>query len=38
MRWVGQHLPQIKTWSDFQPVGETVVDQTEVLNHILSHI
>jgi tetratricopeptide (TPR) repeat protein len=38
MRWVEQKLPQIKTWSDFQPFGETVLDQTEVLNQIPSHI
>ncbi|WP_413176117.1 tetratricopeptide repeat protein [Anabaena azotica] len=38
MKWVEQHSLQIKTWSDFQPFGETVLDQTDVLNQIPSHI
>jgi tetratricopeptide (TPR) repeat protein len=36
--WLEQKIPQVKTWSDFQPFGETVLDQTEVLNQIPSHI
>ncbi|MBK1987845.1 tetratricopeptide repeat protein [Sphaerospermopsis aphanizomenoides BCCUSP55] len=38
IQWVEKKLPQIKVWSDFQPFGETVLDQTEVLNQIPSHI
>ncbi|MBD2294071.1 tetratricopeptide repeat protein [Anabaena sphaerica FACHB-251] len=38
INWVDKKLPQVKVWSDFQPFGETVLDQTEVLNHIPSHI
>ncbi|QYX32014.1 tetratricopeptide repeat protein [Sphaerospermopsis torques-reginae] len=38
MSWVEQKIPQVKTSSDFQPFGETVLDQTEVLNQIPSHI
>lgn len=38
MNWVEKKLPQVKVWSEFQPFGETVLDQTEVLNHIPAHI
>jgi hypothetical protein len=38
MKWVQQDLCQIKTWSDFQPFGKTVLDQIEVLNQIASHL
>ncbi|TAF09359.1 MAG: tetratricopeptide repeat protein [Nostocales cyanobacterium] len=38
MDWVNQKLPQVKVWSEFPPFGETVLDQTEVINHIPSHI
>ncbi len=39
MTWVGHHLPQeVKTWSDFQTFGDTILDQTEMLNQIPSHI
>lgn len=31
-------LPQVKIWSDFTPFAETMLDQTEVLNQIQSHI
>ncbi len=31
-------LPQAKIWSDFTPFAETMLDQTEVLQHITSHI
>ncbi len=31
-------LPQVKIWSDFTPFAETMLDQTEVLQHIKSHI
>ncbi|BAY85637.1 hypothetical protein NIES267_51380 [Calothrix parasitica NIES-267] len=31
-------LPQVKIWSDFAPFAETMLDQTEVLNQIQSHV
>ncbi len=31
-------LPQVKIWSDFTPFAETMLDQTDVLQHIKSHI
>ena len=31
-------LPQVKIWSDFTPFAETMLDQTEVLNQIQSHV
>ncbi|MGB3654960.1 MAG: tetratricopeptide repeat protein [Rivularia sp. (in: cyanobacteria)] len=31
-------LPQVKTCSDFTPFAETMLDQTDVLNHLKSHI
>ncbi|MEL6462437.1 MAG: tetratricopeptide repeat protein [Cyanobacteria bacterium J06621_15] len=31
-------LPQAKIWSDFTPFAETMLDQTEVLHQIQSHI
>ncbi|PLZ09730.1 tetratricopeptide repeat protein [Fischerella thermalis] len=36
--FLDQKLFQIKIWSDFTPFAETVLDQTELLNHIQSHI
>ncbi|WP_392531870.1 tetratricopeptide repeat protein [Nostoc sp. C117] len=36
--WIEQQLPQIKTWSDFAPFADTVLDQTEILGQIKSHI
>lgn len=36
--FLDQHLPNIKVWSDFTPFAETVLDQTEMLSHIQSHI
>ncbi len=38
MKWVEQQLPEVKLWSDFQPFAQTVIDQTETLNQIPSHI
>jgi hypothetical protein len=38
MEWVEKQLPQVKVWSDFQPFAQTVIDQTETLNQIPSHI
>ncbi|MEM7579400.1 MAG: tetratricopeptide repeat protein [Cyanobacteria bacterium P01_A01_bin.80] len=31
-------LPQVKIWSDFTPFAETMLDQTEVLHQIETHI
>ncbi|MBD2680667.1 MULTISPECIES: tetratricopeptide repeat protein [Nostoc] len=36
--WIGQQLPQVKTWSDFTPFADTALDQTEMLDQIESHI
>jgi hypothetical protein len=38
LNWLEQQLPQVKTWSDFKPFAETVLDQTDTLNHIPCHI
>jgi hypothetical protein len=38
MAWIDKKMPQAQIWSDFQPFGETVLDQTEVLNYISPHI
>lgn len=31
-------LPNVTIWSDFNPFAETMLDQTDVLHHIKSHI
>jgi hypothetical protein len=36
--WLEQRLPQVKLWSEFTPFAETILDQTEILNNITSHI
>ncbi|MFN6517122.1 MAG: tetratricopeptide repeat protein [Nostoc sp. CreGUA01] len=36
--WIEQQLPQVKTWSDFTHFADTVLDQTEILNQIESHV
>lgn len=38
LNWVEQQLPKVKLWSDFTPFGETILDQTEMLSQIQSHI
>ncbi len=38
IKWIDKELPQVKVWSDFQPFAETVLDQTEMLGNIQSHI
>jgi hypothetical protein len=38
LNWMEQQLPKVKLWSDFTPFGETVLDQTEMLGQIQSHI
>ncbi|MDD1414236.1 tetratricopeptide repeat protein [Dolichospermum sp. ST_con] len=38
MNWIEQQLPQINVWSDFNRFAQTVIDQTETLNQIPSHI
>ncbi len=38
LAWVEQQLPQVKVWSDFKPFAETLLDQTEMLGNIQSHI
>ncbi|GBE90608.1 tetratricopeptide repeat protein [Nostoc cycadae] len=38
LKWLEQHLPQVKLWSDFTPFAETILDQTEMLNNITPHI
>jgi hypothetical protein len=32
------YLPQVKLWSDFTPFAQTVLEQTEMLGNIQSHI
>jgi hypothetical protein len=36
--WIEKQLPPGKVWSDFTPFAETVLEQTEVLDKIPSHI
>jgi hypothetical protein len=36
--WLKQQIPQVKVWSDFTPFAETVLDQTEILGKIQSHV
>ncbi len=36
--WIEQQLPQVKIWSDFTPFADTVLDQTEILSQIESHV
>ncbi|WGV28336.1 tetratricopeptide repeat protein [Halotia branconii] len=38
LNWLEEHLKQVKVWSDFRPFGETVLDQTDLLDKIPSHI
>jgi hypothetical protein len=38
LNWMEQQLPKVKLWSDFTPFGETLLDQTEMLGQIQSHI
>ncbi|MBW4689284.1 MAG: tetratricopeptide repeat protein [Komarekiella atlantica HA4396-MV6] len=38
LSWVEQQLPQVKIWSDFTPFADTVLEQTEMLGRIQSHI
>ncbi|MTJ12957.1 tetratricopeptide repeat protein [Anabaena sp. UHCC 0187] len=38
MNWIDKQLPEVKIWSDFKPFAQTVIDQTETLNQIPSHI
>ncbi|MGI8502621.1 MAG: tetratricopeptide repeat protein [Hassallia sp.] len=38
VNWMDQQLPKVKLWSDFTPFGERVLDQTEMLGQIQSHI
>jgi tetratricopeptide (TPR) repeat protein len=36
--WIDQQIPHVKVWSDFKSFAETVIDQSEMLNQIPSHI
>lgn len=36
--WIDQQLPKVKIWSDFTSFADTILDQTEMLGHIKSHI
>ncbi|MDJ0733457.1 MAG: tetratricopeptide repeat protein [Nostocaceae cyanobacterium] len=38
MKMIENKLPQAQLWSDFAPFAETVLDQTEILAQISSHI
>lgn len=38
MNLIEENLPEVKLWSDFKPFAQTVIDQTETLNQIPSHI
>ncbi|MBR8835713.1 MAG: tetratricopeptide repeat protein [Stigonema ocellatum SAG 48.90 = DSM 106950] len=36
--WLEQQIPQVKVWSDFTPFAETILDKTEMLEQMQSHI
>ncbi|BAY96139.1 hypothetical protein NIES37_00660 [Tolypothrix tenuis PCC 7101] len=36
--WLGQQIPQVKVWSDFTHFAETILDHTEMLSNIQSHV
>jgi tetratricopeptide (TPR) repeat protein len=36
--WLDQQLPQLKVWSDFTHFAQTILDQTEMLSNIKSHV
>ena len=38
LNYLKTKLPQVKIWSDFTPFAETMLNQTEVLHQIESHI
>ncbi|QSJ15892.1 tetratricopeptide repeat protein [Nostoc sp. UHCC 0702] len=38
LTWIDQKLAQVKIWSDFAFFAQTVLDQTEMLGQIKSHI
>ena len=38
MTWVENQLPEVKLWSDFKPFAQVVIDQTDILKQIPSHI
>jgi hypothetical protein len=38
MAWVENQLPDVKVWSDFKPFAQIVIDQTDILKQIPSHI
>lgn len=38
LEWLEKQTPQTKAWSDFTPFAETVLDQTELLKSINSHL
>jgi hypothetical protein len=38
MTWVENQLPEVKVWSDFKPFAQIVIDQTDILKQIPSHI
>ncbi|NET01435.1 MAG: tetratricopeptide repeat protein [Sphaerospermopsis sp. SIO1G1] len=38
INWLNENTLKTKTWSDFQPFGEGVLDQTETLRQIPTHI
>jgi hypothetical protein len=38
LHWLEQQMPQVKVWSDFTHFADTVLDQTEMLSQIQSHV
>ena len=38
LQWISPQIPQVKLWSNFTPFAETIIDQTEMLGNIPSHI
>ncbi|HIK04942.1 MAG TPA: tetratricopeptide repeat protein [Trichormus sp. M33_DOE_039] len=38
LNWLTNYLPQVKIFSDFTPFTQTVLEQTEMLSNIQSHI
>lgn len=38
LTWLTSYIPQVKQWSEFTAFAQTVLEQTEMLDHIQSHI
>ncbi|MDB9304711.1 MULTISPECIES: tetratricopeptide repeat protein [Cyanophyceae] len=38
LQWISPQIPKVKTWSNFTSFAQTILDQTEMLGNIESHI